>query len=183
MNRWLRPGLVALGLPQLVTGVWAVISPAGWYESFPGFGTALVAADGPYNAHLAADAGAGFLATGLVLLLAVVGEPRTVRLAVVGYVAFAIPHLVYHVGHRSHGLPDAQNLLNTIVLAVAVAMAVLLLWATEKEIRHEAASQDAGVSEGAAPRPPEPYGPAPRAGKTPAAGSRDDGVRDGSRLQ
>jgi hypothetical protein len=157
MNRWLRPGLVALGLPQLVTGAWAVISPAGWYESFPGFGPALVAADGPYNAHLAADAGAGFLATGLVLLLAAAGEPRAVRLALVGYVAFAMPHALYHVGHPSPGLSDAQNLLNAIVLAVAVAMALLLLWATEKEIRHEAAVQDARVSEGAAPRPPEPY--------------------------
>jgi hypothetical protein len=67
---WVRIGLVALAVPQAVTGLWAILDPSGWFTEFPGFDPRLVAADPPYNAHLANDTGAGFLATAVALSLA-----------------------------------------------------------------------------------------------------------------
>ncbi len=64
--------VVFLAVPQLVTGAWAILRPAGWFADFPGIGPALVAAEPPFNRHLATDAGAGFLAIGVCLAVAVV---------------------------------------------------------------------------------------------------------------
>src|SRR5258708_38801097 len=96
--RWVRLGVaVTLGAPQLVIGLWAVLAPKNWFESFPGFDPRLVAAEPPYNAHLATDAGAGLLATGVVLLVAALWANRAaIQAALLAYVAFTLPHAVYH---------------------------------------------------------------------------------------
>ncbi len=60
---------LALAPAQLVTGLWAVLAPLAWFDDFPGLGPSLIAADPPYNQHLATDAGAGFLATGVALVV------------------------------------------------------------------------------------------------------------------
>ena len=58
MARWVRLGMVVtLAVPQLVTGLWAVIATRNWFERFPGVDPRLVAAEPPFNAHLATDAG------------------------------------------------------------------------------------------------------------------------------
>jgi hypothetical protein len=59
---WVRLGLVALAVPQVVTGTWALVDASHWFDHFPGFDPRLAAAEPPFNAHLATDAGAGFLA-------------------------------------------------------------------------------------------------------------------------
>lgn len=126
---WVRLGLVALAVPQAITGVWAVVSPSNWYDRFPGFDPRLAAADPPYNSHLATDAGAGFLATAVVLTVAAVWGSRSgAFLALVTYLAFAIPHLVYHTANPAPGLTDAEDIRNVIVLAVAVAFPLVLAW-------------------------------------------------------
>lgn len=128
---WVRVLVIALAVPQLVTGLWAALSPRGWYDNFPGFGPMLVAADPPFNAHLASDAAAGFVATGVVLLLAAAwGEQRGIQLALAGLTAFAAIHLAYHAGHPAPGLTDTQNTLSTISLVIAAAIPVALLLAT-----------------------------------------------------
>jgi hypothetical protein len=126
---WVRLGLVALAVPQLVTGIWAVLDPSGWYDSFPGFGPDLVAADPPYNAHLATDGGAGFLCTGVVLVLAAVwGRRREVTLALVTYLAFAIPHTLFHARNSSPGLSDGENTQNVATLVIATVFPLILFW-------------------------------------------------------
>ena len=67
-----RAGLVYLTASFLVVGLWATLNPSSFYDAFPGGGRHWVSGDGPYNAHLVGDAGVGFLAVGLVLLLAAV---------------------------------------------------------------------------------------------------------------
>jgi len=62
----------AIGVPQVVIGLWALAAPKSWFDSFPGFAPRVVAAEPPYNEHLASDVGAGFLATGVVLVVAAV---------------------------------------------------------------------------------------------------------------
>ena len=67
---WVRVGMVVLAAPQLLIGLWAMLAPHHWYENFPGVHPHLISAEPPYNAHLATDAGIGFLCTGVGLLVA-----------------------------------------------------------------------------------------------------------------
>jgi len=130
---WVRIGLVALGVPYLVTGLWAVLSPQGWYDTFPGFGPALVAAEPPYNAHLATDAGAGLLASGLVLLAAAwFADRRSTQLALVAFSAFAIPHAAFHVLNPAPGLSSGEDLQNAVLLSVTAVAALVLLVASSR---------------------------------------------------
>jgi hypothetical protein len=135
---WVRVTAVLLAVPQLVTGLWAVLDARGWYDNFPGFGPMLVAAEPPFNAHLATDAGAGFIATGVVLVLAAAwGERRPLQLALAGLLAFAVAHLAYHAPNPSPLLSDTQNVVNTVGLALAAVIPLALLLATlpRKEAR------------------------------------------------
>jgi hypothetical protein len=126
---WVRIGLVALAVPQAVTGLWAVLDPSGWYTNFPGFDPRLVAADPPYNAHLATDAGAGFLATAVALLIAAWwGERRPAFLALATYLTLAVPHLAYHTANPAPGLSDGEDVRNVVTLVVAVAFPLVLAW-------------------------------------------------------
>jgi len=128
--RWVRWGvLVALAVPQLVTGLWAVVAPRSWFDDFPGLGPALVGAEPPYNHHLATDAGGAFLATGVGLLIAVIWPRRQlVMLAISTYVAFAVPHTIYHAAHESPGLSSGEDATNVGLLLSGVAVAAVLLW-------------------------------------------------------
>lgn len=141
--RWL---LAALGAPQLLTGVWAVLGPSSWFSGFPGVGPDLVAAEPPYNRHLAVDAGAGFLTVGVITLLAARGGGRTsCRLALVGYLTFGVVHLAYHTINPAPGLDAAGDIYAVAALAVgagAALIAALLL--------HRGNTRSSGVE---SPRP------------------------------
>jgi hypothetical protein len=121
---WVRIGLVALGIPNALAGLWAVLSPEGWFEDFPGWDPRLVAAEPPFNAHLATDAGAGLFASGLVLLAAAwLADRRSVQLAVVAFLAFAIPHTTFHATNDAPGLTDGENARNVITLVFTIVVA------------------------------------------------------------
>ena len=131
---WVRLGLVALAVPQLVTGLWALFDPSGWFDRFPGFDPRLVAAEPPFNAHLASDAGAGFFATGVALVLAAWwAERHVIAVALLTYLAFAIPHFAYHLREPAPGLSGSEDARNVITLAIAVAVPAALWWGT---VRH-----------------------------------------------
>jgi len=124
---WVRIGLVALGIPNALAGLWAVVSPEGWFEDFPGWDPRLVAAEPPYNAHLATDAGAGLLASGVVLLAAAwLADRRSVQLGLVAFAAFAIPHTAWHAANPSPLLTSSQDAQNVAVLVFTVAAAAVL---------------------------------------------------------
>ena len=79
-------------------------------ESFPGFDPRLVAAEPPYNEHLVTDVGAGFLATGVVLLVAAVWANRAaIGIALLAFVAFTLPHVVYHATNPSDASPASRT--------------------------------------------------------------------------
>lgn len=132
---WVRIGLVSLGVPNALAGAWAVLSPAGWYESFPGWEPRLAAAEPPYNAHFVTDAGAGLLASGIVLLVAAwLADARSVRLALAAFAAFAIPHAAFHVTNPSPLLTAAQDLQNSALLVFCVvATAALFVGSGRRE--------------------------------------------------
>jgi hypothetical protein len=126
---WVRAGLIALAIPQAITGLWAILDPEGWFADFPGFDPRLVAADPPYNGHLATDAGAGFLATAVALLLAAWwAERHTVYVALATLLTFAVPHLAYHAANPAPGLTDAEDARNVVTLVIPVVVAVILGW-------------------------------------------------------
>src|ERR671916_488204 len=124
-----RIGLVALAVPQLAIGIWALASPRGWFGDFPGAGRAWLPFFGPYDEHLVVDVASTFLAIGVVLVLAALclGR-RVVQVAAIGYLVYQLPHAIYHWGADDR-LPGLDGLLNGLELglSLAVALGVLLL--------------------------------------------------------
>ena len=123
----IRVGLLLLGLPQALIGLWALVAPRDWYESFPGAGHSWLPAYGAYDEHLATDVGATFVAIGLVLVLASVYlERRLVQVALVAYLVFEIPHLVYHLGADDQ-LSGGDQIASATTLTLTVLLALALL--------------------------------------------------------
>jgi len=126
----LRLGLVILALPQFAIGIWALASPRGWFDTFPGGGHHWLPAYGAYNSHLATDVGAAFLALGVVLALAALWlDRRLVQAALVGYLAYQVPHFIYHLAN-DHRLSAGDHVASDISVGLSVVLAVVLLTLT-----------------------------------------------------
>lgn len=125
--RWVRAMLLYMLTANVIPGLWAFVKPRAFYDSFPGFGRAWIAADGPYNEHLIRDVGAFFLAFTTLCWLALI-RPRwvTVRAVAVCLLVFNVPHLLYHLNHL-HGLPLIDQVGNVVALSVNVILPVGLL--------------------------------------------------------
>ncbi len=127
--------LLVLGVPNVVAGAWAILSPVDWYEDFPGWSPRLVSALPPFNEHLVSDSGSGLLAAGLLALMGAWRLRRDVTVVVtLGYLAFALPHAVFHLRHPAADLSTGANLANTAVLWLAVLLVIVVLVA---EIRQK----------------------------------------------
>lgn len=91
-----RAALLALGGTQAFLGLYALISPAGFYDDFP-LGRGWVAALPAYNEHLVRDVGGLFLLSAAVLIAAgVYLERRLVAVALGSFLLFSIPHTIFH---------------------------------------------------------------------------------------
>lgn len=132
LPRWVRVGsIVTIAAPQLVTGAWAVVAPQHWFDHFPGIGPTLVAAEPPYNAHLATDAGAGFLAAGVAVAVASILGRRMLMLFALGvYAVGALPHVLYHAINQSPALSTAENAVGVGLLVGGLAAAGVFAWRT-----------------------------------------------------
>lgn len=127
-RKWIRAGLVYLTVSFLTIGVWATLDPRGFYDGFPGGGHRWVAGDGPYNAHLTGDAGVGFLAVGVVLLLAAVRmDIRVVQAASVAAVVHSAPHLLFHLRHPNDALDSIDTAFSNGGLAMGSLLALAIL--------------------------------------------------------
>lgn len=125
---WLRVVMFLLAAPNVFAGVWAILSPQSWFDDFPGWAPALVAAHPPFNEHLATDAGAGLLASGVVMLIAMIwGRREIVITAAIAYLAFALPHFLFHLFNPADALTTAEDVNGTGSLGIAVVGAVLVL--------------------------------------------------------
>ncbi|MFJ9245448.1 hypothetical protein [Streptomyces sp. NPDC101776] len=124
--RYLSLGLLAV--VSLYTGLWAYFSPTGWYANFPGLGLKWLPQLGPYNEHLAKDAGAMFLALACLTLIALrqVRNTRLVQTTGAVWLVFNVLHFSYHVQHLDmYGTRD--QVLNVVFLAALVLLAAVLL--------------------------------------------------------
>jgi hypothetical protein len=122
--------LVLVGLIDAATGGWALVDPRGWWDKFPGFGHHLVSGQGgSFNEHLASDAGAGFLAVGVILVVgALIGSPLAVRLAALALLVHALPHFLFHATHSPAALSKGDKAIGIYaLLAEAIIGAVALV--------------------------------------------------------
>lgn len=116
--------LGVLGFAQLASGLFALLAPRSFYDGFP-FGGGWVAALPDYSEHLVRDVGGLFLATAVLLLAAAwLLDRRLVAIACVAYLAFSLPHAIYHYFNL-----DVYGTGDTIANAIALAATVVLpIW-------------------------------------------------------
>jgi hypothetical protein len=129
MNTRIRyASLGLLAVVALYTGAWAYFSPTGWYANFPGLGLSWLPQLGPYNEHLATDAGAMFLALAVLTVVALrqMRNTRLVQTTGAVWLVFNVLHFTYHVRHLDmYGTRD--QVLNVVFLAALVLLASVLL--------------------------------------------------------
>lgn len=124
-----RATLGIVGAIQLTDGVYALLAPRSFYDDFP-LGRGWVEVLPAYNEHLVRDVGALFIATALFLLAAAIWpERRLVRIATVSFLAFSVPHFVYHA-FNLEPYDTADLVGNVIGLLVLVIPPAVVLAAT-----------------------------------------------------
>ena len=129
MNTKLRyASLGLLAVVGLYTGLWAYFSPTSWYANFPGLGLSWLPQLGPYNEHLAKDAGAMFLALAMLTLITLrsVRNTRLVQTTGAVWLVFNVLHFIYHVQHLDM-YNTRDQVLNVVFLAALVLLAASLL--------------------------------------------------------
>lgn len=122
-----RAILLAAALSNGVIGLWATVSPRGFYDDFPGFGKVWVAVDGPFNEHLLRDVGAWSLGLTLLVLGAAWSlERRFVLTAGIALAVQSALHAQYHLTNTDP-LPDTGDRIASsggILLQVVAGLAV-----------------------------------------------------------
>jgi AhpD family alkylhydroperoxidase len=119
--------LLSLAVPTLATGAWALLAPASWHGSFPGFGRDWLPVFGPYNEHAARDFGGALLALGALLAWPAIAPRVSPQRAIpAGFLLFAGPHLAFHLAHAGD-LPTPDDVVNLVLLTLSVAIPVALL--------------------------------------------------------
>jgi len=123
-----RFALVVLALTGAFTGFWAYFAPRHWHATFPGFGRSWLPQLGPFNEHLAKDAGAMFLALMVLSLIALrhVRNDLLVRTAGLAWLTFNALHLGYHVQHL-HMYDTLDQVLNVVTLVGVLLLSLVLL--------------------------------------------------------
>jgi hypothetical protein len=122
MSPLLRPGLALLAAVEVVLGLWTLLFPASFYTDVP-----TVDLTPPFSEHLFRDFGGATLGLAVVLTAAAVWtERRLVVVALLAYLAFSAPHLVFHLGHLD-GADGAAATALVVVLAASVMLPLALL--------------------------------------------------------
>ncbi|NUR99132.1 MAG: DUF4345 family protein [Kribbellaceae bacterium] len=117
MRAYVRVVLAIFGVIELVLGVWLTFVPKTFYDNVP-----TVDWDPPFSEHAFRDFGAASLGLGIVLVAAAIRLDRYLAaLALLAYLAFAVPHTIFHLGHL-HGDETGWS----IVLGSVVTLMVLL---------------------------------------------------------
>ena len=134
-RRWLRGGLAVLAVTPAWVGIWATVSPKGFYDTFPGAGHHWVSAVGAYDEHLVRDVGALYL--GLLVLLAFAWawlDRRLVQAALVSYAVAALPHLLYHTTTLDN-FSTGDAIAELAGLALNVVLPLVMLAAARPRVR------------------------------------------------
>jgi AhpD family alkylhydroperoxidase len=150
---WIAALLIALGAPQALIGLWALLAPRGFYDDF-GPGGGWVSTLGAYDEHLVRDVGGLFIGLGVLMIVAAVRGRRSLTLtAVAVWLIFAVPHAIYHALNLGpYTTADAIANAATLGWTVLAPIMVLLMLRTPAPARPAAPAADgariAGVPEG-----------------------------------
>jgi hypothetical protein len=126
-DRIVRVILVVWAVVAVQLGIWATFAPRSFYDDYPGFGREWVRVDGPFNEHLVRDFGALNLALAVMTIVAVITMLRPLVIAVaIAWLAWGVPHLVYHLRHLDVYSTD-DKVLNVIALAALPVLATVVL--------------------------------------------------------
>ena len=126
----LRAGMWFLTLVEVAVGLVATLTPRSFYDYVPWVDLAP-----PFSEHLMRDYGAMNLALGLVTAVAAVTMSTVmVRTALLAYLLFAVPHLLFHVSHQHHHT-TSQAVGETTGLTIAVLLPLTLLALSWRALR------------------------------------------------
>jgi hypothetical protein len=118
----LRVGLWLFAAVELVLGIWTTFFPRHFYDAVP-----TVNLTPPFSEHLLRDFGGASIGLAIALGAAALWpETRLVVVSLLAYLAFAVPHLVFHVGHL-HGASEQESALLVAILALSVVLPAALL--------------------------------------------------------
>lgn len=129
MRNWtVRIALAVLAVVSVELGAWATFAPRSFFDDYPGLGRHWVRAYGPYNEHLVRDFGALNLALAVVTIVALItlGRPLVIAVAV-AWLAWGVPHLVYHLRHLDMLSSTGDKVANVVGLAAVPVLAVVVL--------------------------------------------------------
>ncbi|WP_433168981.1 hypothetical protein [Kribbella sp. CA-247076] len=116
MNLYVRSVLVLFTAFELVLGLWMAFLPASFYEM------PTVDWTPPYSEHLFRDLGGMKLGMAIVLGAAAISFDRLLtKVALAAYLAFAVTHFAFHIGHLESHSPGWSA-----VLVAITALSVLL---------------------------------------------------------
>ena len=123
MKTIIRTALLVLAALELTLGVWTSFFSRSFYEDVP-----TVDWTPPYSEHLFRDFGGATLGLSVIILAAAFWlDRRLVILALVSYLAFSVPHSIFH---SEHLMGDSRGwsavLLAFIILSVLLP--VLVIW-------------------------------------------------------
>ncbi|KRE31219.1 hypothetical protein [Agromyces sp. Soil535] len=139
MTLALRVGLSVLALIELVLGVWTLCFPESFYRDVP-----TVSLTPPYSEHLFRDFGGATLGVAIVLAAAAVWpETRLVIIALLAYLAFSVPHLVFHLGHLQAATAAEAALLTTGLVGLVVLPLALIVVAVVRARRTSSSAEAA----------------------------------------
>jgi hypothetical protein len=114
---YVRIVLVVFAALELILGLWLTIVPKTFYDHVP-----TVNWTPPYSDHLFHDFGGASLGLGIVLAAAAIRFDRfLIAISLIAYLAFAVPHLAFHLGHL-----EGDELGWSIALAVILPLSVLV---------------------------------------------------------
>jgi hypothetical protein len=121
MKGYVRAVLIVFAAFELVLGGWLTFAPKTFYDHVP-----TVDWTPPYSDHLFRDFGGASLGLGIVLTAAAIRLDRYLAaVALLAYLAFSLPHMIFHLAHLEEGEPGWS----VVVAAVVILMVVLPLTA------------------------------------------------------
>ena len=131
-NQW---SVLLLAIVPLFIGFWAFFAPYHFYEIFPFPGRHWISILGPYNEHLVRDYGANNLGFGVLLAAAaVLLERQLIQVALVSWLAFAVPHFIFHLTQTHHfSLFDNVTQLSSLGFVALLPIILLLYMVKQKQ--------------------------------------------------
>ena len=116
MRTYVRTVLMVFAAYQLILGLWLTIVPKTFYDHVP-----TVNWTPPYSDHLFHDFGGATVGLGIVLTAAAIRFDRFLTAVVlVAYLAYAAPHLFFHLAHLEEGEPGWSVVLAAVVIVMVV---------------------------------------------------------------